>query len=199
MGKAIASLFLTAGVVLISGCAGSRQLQAQSMERGTNPEICSSNASGHELQWVFQPDVTQLHLLSEIGQNKLPSKFQVYSIDEQQLKLYLMVANNEGKQTPMALPLSEGVGCQVFELSSSGTMSSELAVKYPQLISLKGGSAAHNGDVRIDFDGTKMEGLVNWDGQTFMISPWSSSSGARFYLVYKKEDSGQKKIPRKPY
>ncbi len=199
MGRFTSLLFSLSSITLLTACAGSRSLQAQSGKEAADPNVCTSTLGNHRLQWTFQDDVSELGLIGAVGNNKLPAKFQVFATDPQALKLYLTATNSADQTSPIALPLSEGVGCQVFEVGTSGTMSPELAAKFPNLISLKGQAPNQAGaDARIDFDGEKMEAQLNWEGQTYIISPWPSSSGTIYYLVYKKEDSGREKIPRKP-
>jgi|SRR5690606_16657174 len=199
MGTPAFQLFLITSLACLCSCAGNRNLQGKLIEPEFNPNVCSSSLGNNQLHWTFHNDASVLDWKHAEGKRKLPKKFQMFAVNKQELQAYLTAANVSGVQSIIALPISEGIGCRRFEVSPSGTLSPELAKKYPQLISLKGVSAENEqADLRIDFDGEKMEAQINWNNQIFYISSWPAHSGELYYLVYKKEDSGRTKIPRKP-
>jgi hypothetical protein len=95
----------------------------------------------------------------------------------------------------IVLPVSADPSCIEAYVSNSGTMSAELAAKFPQLVSLKGnGVTDKSSTVRLDYDGAALNAEIISGGVSYIIEPWKKGS-AIYYLLFRKEDSG---VERKP-
>jgi hypothetical protein len=125
----------------------------------------------------------------------LPAVFETYTTDANQLKNLLMAAPTASPQAIINIPLPAPLFCQSFELKNAGTMSPELAEKYPEIVSLKG-SGINNvaAAIRLDFDGQKMRGQITWDEKTFLIYPLQTQEGMR-YIIYEQAATGEQKQP----
>jgi len=82
-----------------------------------------------------------------------------------------------------------------FATTPSGTMSPELAAKFPQLVSLKGTNPQdQSATIRLNYDGSRLDAEMYIDGIPYILAPWKKNN-VIYYLLYKKEDSG---VQRKP-
>ncbi|RYD57443.1 MAG: hypothetical protein EOP56_09045 [Sphingobacteriales bacterium] len=124
---------------------------------------------------------------------QLPAVYKTYSLSESPLKRFFETAA-QGKTVKTVVPLGGNTGCQLFNVKKSGTMSGPLADKYPGLVSLSGTGINGTGDIRLDFDGTKMNGQVIWKNEAYLISPVTQGS-KRYYIIYKKSDATDEKQP----
>lgn len=159
---------------------------------------CSVTQNGVTLSWHRIEKTAALKLPVKKGKVKLPKRYTVFTTDAGSLHAILTAAKNTKEQTHIVLPLSDITGCAGFKVETSGTMSPELAAKYPQLASLKGqGTEDKSASVRLDYDGKEMNAEILWKGTYYIIAPWKK--GIRtYYLVYRKEDSGMpRSIPAK--
>lgn len=167
-------------------------IQAQTNQQ-KNTTACKSRIGNVELQWLKIQNVKALKLPARKGTAKLPLKYSVYTVNSLTLKKYLMSL----KATPgnIALPVSGDQQCMEAYVSNSGTMSAELAAKFPQLVSLKGnGINDKSATVRLDYDGVVLNAEIISGGVSYIIEPWKKRSKI-YYLLYRKEDSGVKRMP----
>lgn len=167
-------------------------MQAQT-GRQKNVVVCNSRMGNIALQWMkIQPGST-LKLPAKKGTAKLPLKYTVYTVNNLALKKYMM--SLKVKPGNIVLPVNGGLSCIEAYVSNSGTMSAELAAKFPQLVSLKGnGIQDKSATVRLDYDGKELNAEIISGGISYIIEPWKKGS-AVYYLLYRKEDSG---VERKP-
>ncbi len=160
---------------------------------------CSMTLNGITMHWNKVTNVPALKLPSKAGKTKLPKRYTVYTTDAGKLYTILNTVKNKGmEQTPVVLPLSGEIGCAMFNVAASGTLSPGLAAKYPQLASLKGqGIEDKSASVRLDYDGKEMNAEILWQGSYYIIAPWKKGTKT-YYLVYRKEDSGMpRSVPAK--
>lgn len=123
----------------------------------------------------------------------LPSVFETYTIDNNQLKSFFTAARQPDQRTIVSIPIPTPVGCQEFEVRNSSALPPELAEKYPDMASLQGiGTVNRAGDLRLDYDGSQLHGQVIWNGQVFLITP-VESGGKTLYIIYDKSASNEKK------
>lgn len=122
---------------------------------------------------------------------QLPKAYKAYTVEHGQLKRFFDAANAGEAQT--TVPLPSPAGCIVFTVKPSGTLSEALRKKYPNMVSLSG-TGSSGGDIRLDFDGEKMNGQVIHRSETYIISP-TASGEKTYYLIYKKSDAGLEKQP----
>lgn len=124
---------------------------------------------------------------------QLPKKYSVYQVDNNKLnEAFKKIKDGHGGTLNFPIP---GNGCQAFTLVESGTLSKELAAKYPEIISLKG-QALQNAanDARVDYNGKQLQVEINWDGEVYYITPWIEK-GKLWYLLSSKKDTGYEKVP----
>jgi hypothetical protein len=167
-------------------------IQAQSGWQ-KNVAVCNSRMGKIALQWVKIQNVNALKLPAKKGTAKLPLKYTVYTINSPALKRYMM--SLKAKPGNITLPVHGDPSCIEAYVSNSGTMSAELAAKFPQLVSLKGnGILDKSATVRLDYDGAALNAEIISGGVSYIIEPWKKGSIV-YYLLYRKEDSG---VERKP-
>jgi len=124
---------------------------------------------------------------------QLPLKYSVYTINNEQMQAFFKSLKSAG-QGLMNLPVP-GHGCQPFQVKNSGTMSAELAEKFPEMISLKGTAQQNTGGyARVDYDGKKLKVEITWDNETYYIQPWEEE-GQLWYVLSDKKDTGYEKHP----
>lgn len=177
---------------LMSSCAATEQLQGY--ERAN---ICSFLDNGKEIKWEQLMDPSKLNLKPTVRQTKLPTKFSVYQANEGDLKHFLQKVNQGAEPVIMFIPVKDQ--CIAFKVVPSGTMSKELAAKFPDVVSLKGSSVGSElVSIRIDYkeDNLKME--INDHGQIYLMETWPGKDG-NYFLLFNKEDAGYEKTPNKPY
>lgn len=121
-----------------------------------------------------------------------PKAYKVYTLESSQLKRFFEAAADGNKQTKTVVPLNGAVGCRVFSMKRSGTIPKALAEKYPGLVSLSGNGVEGMGDIRLDYDGNKMNGQVIWKEEVYLIAPVEYDRQVH-YIVYKKSDSNVEK------
>ena len=167
------------------------QVFGQATGNSNRQTSCNMTANGKTTSWQQITATKKLKLQPVSGKAKLPSRYSVYTINEQQLKDFLMaVKKAPDNAMEIALPLSAAAGCKKFALANANTMAPGLAAKYPELVSLKGFAAEdRNAGLRLDYDGTDLRAEITWGGTIYLISPWKSGK-KKYYLVYKKEDAG---------
>lgn len=154
---------------------------------------CTLVQNGITLKWTKVTATAGLKLPARQGNALLPRKYQIYTTPTGKLKAFMEATGK--KHTDVILPFSEEPGCQVFSVQPSGTMSPELAAKFPELISLKGVARADkNATLRLDYNGSELNAEIIWKGVSYIIAPWKKGSRT-YYLLYKKEDSGTEKKP----
>lgn len=161
--------------------------------RQKNNVACTSRMGNVTLQWVNIQHVKPLKLPAKKGTAKLPLKYTVYTVNSLALKKYMM--SLKVKPGNIVLPVGGDPLCIEAHVSNSGTMSAELAAKFPQLVSLKGnGIKDKSATVRLDYDGKELHAEIVSGGVPYIIEPWKKGT-AIYYLLYRKEDSG---VERKP-
>lgn len=154
---------------------------------------CNCRAGNMELQWFKVNNPAALKLPVKAGSARLPKQYTVFTTHPKQLHTYMMMLKAKGGS--IVLPSSGAMACRTFSVTSSGTMSPELAAKFPQIVSLKGFEEKdHASTVRIDSDGSQWSAEMTLGGVAYIISPWKKGA-VTYYLLYKKEDSG---VERKP-
>lgn len=167
-------------------------VQAQTSRR-KNIVVCNSRTGNITIQWVKIQSVSALKLPTKNGTAKLPLKYTVYTVNGPALKKYMM--SLKAKPGNIVLPVNGDPSCLEAYVSNSGTMSAELAAKFPQLVSLKGnGITDKSSAVRLDYDGAVLNAEIISGGVSYIMEPWKKGS-AIYYLLYRKEDSG---VERKP-
>jgi hypothetical protein len=167
-------------------------IQAQT-SRQKNVAVCNSRMGKIALQWVKIQHVSALKLPAKKGTAKLPLKYTVYTVNSPALKKYMM--SLKAKPGNIVLPVNGEPSCIEAYVTNSGTMSAELAAKFPQLVSLKGnGTQDKSATVRLDYDGAALNAEIISGGVSYIIEPWKKGS-VIYYLLYRKEDSG---VERKP-
>jgi|GEM_PF-1213125 len=177
MGTAGKIAFLSLTAILLSALALGQE------------SVCSYSANGIRLSWKRVANVAALQLPDSNGRARLPRKFEVYTADGARLRKYMMALNREkSRDHTILLPLAEPGGCIPFLVQPAGTMSPELAAKYPQLVSLKGNGTREKGALlRLDYNGSELSAEISRNGQVYLITPWKRKKQV-YYLVYKKED-----------
>jgi hypothetical protein len=167
-------------------------IQAQT-SRQKNVTVCNSRMGKIALQWVKIQHVSALKLPAKKGTAKLPLKYTVYTVNSPALKKYMM--SLKAKPGNIVLPVNGEPSCIEAYVTNSGTMSAELAAKFPQLVSLKGnGTQDKSATVRLDYNGAALNAEIISGGVSYIIEPWKKGS-VIYYLLYRKEDSG---VERKP-
>lgn len=179
-------MLLLSGLFLAIQSEGS----AQTASGSNRQSACSITAGGKTTTWSPVTAVKKLKLQPVAGKAKLPTQYSVYTINEKQLKDFLMAAKNApDNSAELALPLA-ALGCKQFALANANTMSAGLAAKYPELVSLKGfAKEDNNASLRLDYDGSSLRAEITWGGTIYLLSPWKSGK-KKYYLVYKRDDAG---------
>lgn len=164
--------------------------QKSAVPKGTS---CSSYAGSFELHWISIQNVKALRLPAKMGSAKLPSDFKVFTVNNARLKKYMSAL--KARPGNLFLPVPVNPGCLQVNVSNSGTMSAELAAKFPELVSLKGNGVTQKAStVRLDYDGKVLNAEITHEGTIYIIAPWKKGT-AIYYLLYRKQDSG---VERKP-
>lgn len=179
--------------VLLSSCATTAQVD-NTMEK---VNVCSFLDNSKPITWQQIMNPSKLELKPTIRQTKLPTKFTAYKINEADLKTFLKSVNEGTKPAIMYLPLNND--CISFKISTSGTMSKELAAKFPDIISLKGTSVnSQLVTVRIDYKDENLEMEINDQGQVYLMETWPGKEG-NYFLLFNKNDAGYPKSELKSY
>ncbi|PZF75028.1 hypothetical protein [Taibaiella soli] len=169
---------------LLGGCSTSKKTTNQSTRPSSVP-VCSNNAKDSlQLEWYKVNNPLQ----SDVPTYTLPTHFNTYAIStDRQLKAFFIKAKTTA--APFSMPLSGPDDCRAFTTQVSGTMSAELAAKYPEIVSLKGRSDANaDADLRLDYDGNQMRGQIIWSGKVYIIDPVKYGNST-VYIVYDKNDT----------
>lgn len=154
---------------------------------------CNIVQNGLPLKWVRITAVAALKLPARQQTARLPRKYQVYTTDATKLRAFMQAAGK--RPSAIVVPLPEDPGCGQFSVMPSGTMSPELASKFPEIVSLKGTSKEErSASLRLDYDGKELNAEIIWNGTSYIIAPWKKGKQI-YYLVYRKEDSGTEKKP----
>jgi hypothetical protein len=174
---------------------------AQVSKTQSAPQPCAFTFGSKTLSWTKMDNIEALGLKKQIGKTTLPPKFEAFSIDEKELNAFLKAAKAGSTDArKMSFPLPLATGCITFSITPSGILSDSLALRFPELISLKG-VAINNQRItaRIDYSkATKLKAALTTGNQVYLISAWPGTSGY-YYLLYKKEDAGYEKIPYQHY
>jgi hypothetical protein len=187
MGKLCKTMLLSGGLFLILGDLAFGQTPGS----GSGQHTCNMVVNGKTTSWQRITATKKLKLQPVSGKSKLPARYSVYTINDKQLKDFLMAVKKAPDNTiEIALPLSAAEDCKRFALANANTMAPGLAARYPELISLKGFAAEDkNAGLRLDYDGSDLRAEITWGGTIYLLSPWKSGK-KKYYLVYKKEDAG---------
>lgn len=177
--------------LLISCKSMAQRKGADTVTATVSPAICST-AGAFPLEIAPAEGVKLTPAESKKGP-QLPLKYTVYTINNEQMQAFFKSLQTTG-QGSINLPVP-GHGCQPFQVENSGTMSAELAAKFPEIISLKG-TAQHNkaGYTRIDYDGKKLKVEITWDNEIYYIQPWEEK-GQLWYVLSDRRDMGYEKQP----
>lgn len=177
-------------LLLLISCNTSQKMTGTS--KTAKVPTCSNAANERlRLEWfsIFNP------IQSDIANYTLPSEFKTYTIPADQLKTFFTGAKKADKSV-ISIPLPAPANCQEFEVHNSSAMQAGLAAKYPDLVSLQGtGTTDHSADVRLDYDGSKMNGQILMNGKVIMIVP-VDYNGSTAYIIYDKSNSN---IPKEPF
>ncbi len=130
---------------------------------------------------------------AEAKATNVPRKYTAYTVDAAEWKAFAMKVKERGPGEVTGLNIPMPTGCTAFSVTTSSTMSPELAAKYPELASLKG-NADDGADLRLDWNGTQMRGQILTLGDTYLLEPFVAG-GATFYLFYHKGDAAATKKP----
>jgi hypothetical protein len=186
------SLVCLSLLLLGASCSSSHKTTGGNItaKNSTVPASCSNTGkSTTELSWVGVANLTT----AAAGGKILPAQFETYTIDNNQLKAFFSAAKQPDQRTIVSIPVPAPVGCQEFEVRSSSAVPPELAEKFPDMASLQGiGTINRAGDLRLDYDGSRLRGQVIWNGQVFLITP-VESNGKLVYIIYDKSGSNEKK------
>ncbi|WP_118972769.1 hypothetical protein [Taibaiella koreensis] len=177
------------GMLLLTGSPFLSKIAAQKPASAAKAS-CSATEQGLTLTWTRVDNPSILKLTARQHTVTLPKSFSVYIVDERKLQAYLKMAGKRGA-TPTAinLPALNDEGCTRFKVIASGTLSPELAAKFPGLVSLKGiGVDDIAASVRLDYDGTVMNAELRQQEKYTIIAPWKSGKKT-YYVVYRKEDA----------
>jgi hypothetical protein len=166
---------------------------ALAQKSGAQTLACNLRSGNIELQWMKINNAKSLKLPAKSGSAKLPNTFSVFTTNAATLKKYMMSLKKNGGE--IILPAPGQMSCVNFNVMNSGTMSPQLAAKFPELVSLKGmATNDKTATVRLDYDGVNLNAEMAFGGVPYIISPWKKGTFT-YYLLYKKEDSG---VERKP-
>lgn len=178
---------------LFTSCATTAQIDNNNIKAN----ICSFLDSSKVITWEQIMDASKLELKPTIRQTKLPSKFTVYKINENDLKAFLKSVSQATSPVTMFVPLYSD--CIPFKISPSGTMTKELAAKFPDIISLKGTAVnAELTTVRIDYKEDNLEMEIHDQGQVYLMETWPGKDG-NYFLLFNKNDAGYSKSQLKSY
>lgn len=196
-------LKLSGSLLLISSLSACTTMKAAHDNQSaaiTSPP-CHFQAGRLDISWESVYDVKGLDLPVTVGSDSLPAHFTAYKINTQSLFSHLRGLESEPyNKRVMSLPINNGSGCILFHLEPSGTLSPELQKKYPDIKSWKGTSEADpTVQLRLDFDGKAIRAVITQSNNIDILSPWPDKQNTTYYLLYKKEDSGHKKIPFQQY
>lgn len=177
---------------LLVSCKSMAQKQSADAVTPTMSSTKCSTAGAFPLEIVPSEGVKLTPAESKKGP-QLPLKYTVYTINNEQMQAFFKSIQSTG-QGSINLPVP-GHGCQSFYVENSGTMSAELAAKFPEIISLKG-MAQHDkaGYTRIDYDGKKLKVEITWDNEIYYVQPWEEK-GQLWYVLSDKRDTGYEKQP----
>jgi uncharacterized protein YcfL len=187
-------MVLLAGLVLVAACRSSHSATA-SNKTGvltTNGTCNVGVAAGNPVvDWKKETS----NVLKDANTTIFPATYSVYSLDSASMKTFFMAAkqSKEDSRAEIVVPLPSPIGCRVFSVFESGTMSDELKQRFPDIVTLKGADKESPlTDIRLEYNGRMMQGQVVRDGETYFIKP--VTSGNKFYyLVYSKTDAQQPK------
>ena len=129
----------------------------------------------------------------EAGGRKVPFKYQAFLIDKEELSRYFEGFRNSSYSNYFfRVPMPAEVGTLSFPLKKAQTMNEELERKYPNLLSMSGHLS--ESDLRLNYDGEKMSGLIQHKGASYLLEPWQID-GQTVYLLYNRNDAAEKKVP----
>lgn len=176
---------------LLAACSTSKNTTKQTARNASAPVCTNDGKDSLQLEWFKVNNPLQ----SDITGYTLPAHFNTYTFSsDHQLKAFFMKAKTTN--APFAVPLTGPDDCRAFTTQVSGTMSAELAAKYPEIVSLKGNAQANaNADLRLDYDGNQMRGQVIWSDKVYLIDPVKYGNST-VYIVYDKNDSS---IPKNSF
>ena len=183
-------LILTASVGLVA-CSSSKNSGTSSKTNTSRQTIACAeqHITGNHLDWH---PVDNGAVTFPKGA-KLPTDYKIYTLDTAQVSGFF---KSSSKSWKTVLPLPEPTGCQISSLKESSAMSEELKQKFPNTVSLQGqidGNA--QSDVRLDYDGKRLRGMVRVGSEQYVISPVENAQ-VLYYLVFNKQNNN---IPKKPY
>jgi len=123
-------------------------------------------------------------MLSLRADGPQPQRYRSLRLDVDAMRGALREAVAEGK--PFALPRPDG-GFAEFVLEDSGTLSPELAARFPQILSLRGRDAAGN-RARVDLSDLGLQALVFDQDGSWVVEPIEFGSGGD-YLSFRRSDA----------
>lgn len=177
---------------LLSSCVSTAQI-----EQINKANMCSFLDKGTEIHWEQIINTSKLNLTPKVRQTKLPLKYSVYQVNEQDLKAFLLAAQRSTEPLIMFIPVNNE--CISFKVAASGTMSKELAAKFPDLVSLKGMATHKQGtSVRIDYTDGNLKMEIQDNGQVYLMETWTGKV-QNYFLIFDKNDADYIKTPNDPY
>lgn len=186
-------MVLLAGLVIVGACRSSHGTTAGKKDiQGGNGTCNVHVAAGNPVvDWKKET----ANVLKDANTTVFPATYSVYSVDSVSMKAFFTAAKltKEDSKVEIVVPLPSPIGCRVFSVFESGTMSDELKKKFPDIVTLKGmDKESPLTDIRLEYNGRMMQGQVIRDGETYFIKP--VTSGNKFYyLIYSKSDALQPK------
>lgn len=188
-------MVLMAGLVLMGACRGSQNVATKAKKAGdisSNSSACNvAVAAGNPvLNWKTENN----SVLKETTMT-LPANYKLYSLDSAELKAFFSAAkmSKEDSKAEIVIPLPAPWGCKVFSVFESGTMSEELRKRFPDIVTLKGmDKETPLSDIRLEYNGSMMQGQVTRDGETYYIKPVTNNN-MFYYMVYSKSDMQEAK------
>ena len=186
--------FLLTGLILMSACRSTHKTTATNRKsgNGSNGSFCNIIvATGNPVvSWKKEND----NVVKETTIT-LPADYKVYSVDSADLKAFFSAAklSKENSRAEIIIPLPVPLGCRVFTVFESGTMSPELRERFPDIVTLKGADKESPlSDIRLEYNGRMMQGQVTHDGETYYVKPVTVKDRF-YYLVYSKSDMTEAK------
>jgi hypothetical protein len=176
-------------LLILNGCKSNRQTN----ESSSNNEAVAGEAVQNQTP-PPPPKPLNSEFWSRIDEADLPDLERAINPTNQDLwqcqydDLLYSISN---ENIELMLPTDQGI--QVFNLVNSGTMSPELAAKFPNIKSYKGKSLDGSISARVDTNEKGLYAEFKTGSDIILLAPYLKGSRT-IYTVYNKEDLP--KIPR---
>lgn len=182
-------LIITA-LAALAGCSSSKKSGTAKNDKARQAIACAEQQlSGNHLDW----HIIDTSTVTFPKGMRMPAGYKIYTLDSAQLATFFSRPSDTWRT---ALPLPEPVGCQVVTLKESAAMSEDLKKKFPNNVSLQGkGDGNPQSDIRLDYDGKRVRGMVRWGADQYIINPVMNGS-TLYYMVFNKQASN---LPKRPF